>query len=1298
MTSDAVIKGNVSDLPDNFFKDTPKSGSVSELPSGFFTSSSKPVMEDTYREDTGEIISAPSGLGGRAINYLDDTQNQSKPKNNFLGFSNVGNPVNFAQGYVRGIIQTAADVSTVDLASQEKALRDIGDASQKDFSVSDVFKQFLPTRQGKFAEIRTSQALGRGKLSFEAEDLKIRSRIGDIRKIDKDLSVVLDAMGLNSSDQSLAGQVGQGGSSLAMTVGTYMITKTPAIGAMVMASQTNSSAYKKAREAKLPINEAANAALVESVGVALIEAVGTNALFKVFGESNIMKKAVKGFLVQGTEEGAQEVFSIMTKNNFDVTDTNAIEGFSQVLNSFIVGGLIGAPVAASMQGNPNAVKDLAKKLGVSEEDVLKMADVAEGISGSSETIRLAAKQTIDEVFDEEFSSTTDNKEDRAQVSSMATDFLEGRDIDYSNLNEFDRKVLDELFNVSQQQIDNLRVEEDVKAKEDETKVQSLRDQINTARSTVKARPPVKSPVIDFLKKRGGIEVGSPIDTELRNMAITPRTAPGLFKRKGRLDAVRHIDNIPFDEFLQDTGIIPKNEGGHVDRQFLLDQLDDEIRGLAGHKNQDIESAIQFMEDLDRLGLDLDTVTAEQLFQTTEGRAIAAETKTIPEPSPLRPSEVVTKDVLAEVGQVDADTQGLMSQSFLEPVGDFFIDFTTGLERAITPISTRIKNISIPLFFRVREFEFRTKTNTIKDHDAVIPFIRGIRRLDKDTKIALDIAMKNSNEGVISQIAEDNNLVAEITAVRQVLDDLFDRATAVDMDVKYRWDFFPRKVKNLDGLMDYFKGSEHWSIIQEAFRLKEDRLGTVLDDAGRIGVINQLIMGRNVEGISLAQKGIHKERTIRKITADIDQFYAKSDQALLSYINIANEAIETSRLFGVGQDIDGASNIENSVGKFINDLTASGEIKSRDARILKETLGARFNSKRMGYITSAIRDLSYIDTMGSFTSALTQVTDLAISVYNSGLLNTATSLGRAIINRTQINLKDVGVEQIGIEFADGKLTSKAVNSVFTATGLKKIDNVGKLTLVNSAYKKFQQRANKGDGDLLEQLTFMFGDRAGQVMQDLRDGVINDDTKFLVFNTLLDMQPVALSEMPEYYLQAGNLKILYMLKSFTIRQTDIYRREVLSQLNTARKTGDAKLAAKAMGNFIRLAGFWVSMGAGVDYVKDLLRSMFNGDEVEDPKDYVIDNILKSFGFSRYQLNMVGKKGATEVFFDLFQPPAKFLTNVGKDFKKLREGDLSLETSKSIRSIPLGGELYYFWFGAGQDGASQQRGKKKKTRAGF
>ena len=641
--------------------------------------------------------------------------------------------------------------------------------------------------------------------------------------------------------------------------------------------------------------------------------------------------------------------------------------------------------------------------------------------------------------------------------------------------------------------------------------------------------------------------------------------------------------------------------------------------------------------------------------------------------------------LDDVQTIKENEKGLFGGKMLPK---FLTDFGKGLERALTPISTRIKNINHKLFVRIRRFEFDVKTNVIADNEALAPFLEKLGKLDEDTQIAFDIAMKNGDVALMNFYAQENNMVEELQQVRDLLDAIFKRAEDVGMSVNYRSDFFPRNVNDYEGLMKLLRGVDDWNVIEQEISKRESQTGP-MTEVEKISAINDFLRGIEGENFELTQLGVFKERKLESISPAMDEFYDKTDQSLLSYIRTVNQSIQLSKLFGKGMDIDGTSNIEESLGDFIKGMSDRGEITTDQVETLKEILTARFNEGRMGWITGAARNLSYIDTMGNVFSAITQFGDLATAAYNSGLFRAASELPRAIAGKGPIDLHEIGIDAISEEFVHATMTSKAVNTVFKFSGLSKIDRVGKLTLVNSAVSAAQRKAKKNDKAFLAELDAMFDSNAPRALEAFKSGEITDDVKFYAFNTLLDFQPMAQSEMPQYYLSSGNLKIMYMLKTFTIRQLDIYRREVFSGLTKAARTGDVKLAAKSMKNFVRLAGFWIVMGSTADWMKDYIKSMFGDSEIEEPEDYVVDNILKAFGFSRYQLNMVGKSGPAEVVTQMFIPPRKFLNNVAKDFRTFNKDGLTLENSKSIRSIPLAGELYYFWFGAGSgDGSTSNK----------
>ena len=73
---------------------------------------------------------------------------------------------------------------------------------------------------------------------------------------------------------------------------------------------------------------------------------------------------------------------------------------------------------------------------------------------------------------------------------------------------------------------------------------------------------------------------------------------------------------------------------------------------------------------------------------------------------------------------------------------------------------------------------------------------------------------------------------------------------------------------------------------------------------------------------------------------------------------------------------------------------------------------------------------------------------------------------------------------------------------------------------------------------------------EVLEDLRGDKITENIKVLVFNTLADHQPITLSEMPVKYNEMAGGRIFYMLKSFTIKQLDVFRNIHFDKINNGK----------------------------------------------------------------------------------------------------------------------------------------------------
>jgi len=273
------------------------------------------------------------------------------------------------------------------------------------------------------------------------------------------------------------------------------------------------------------------------------------------------------------------------------------------------------------------------------------------------------------------------------------------------------------------------------------------------------------------------------------------------------------------------------------------------------------------------------------------------------------------------------------------------------------------------------------------------------------------------------------------------------------------------------------------------------------------------------------------------------------------------------------------------------------------------------------------------------------------------------------------------DNIAKEFDEPSKSSKAVDTVFKLSGLNKLDALGKETFINSVITKYQSWATKGDKRLKPELEKVFGKdtkELKQAIKDLKSGDITENVKLLAFNELSDFQPITFAEMPQKYLTGGNGRLFYMLKTFTLKQFDIYRNEIFQQI--------AKKGTRVQGlkNLIRLLSFFVIMNATADELKDLVLN-----RKTSLKDRTVDNILRAVGFSKYLTWKVRTEGLGSGLSRQILPPFKFIDSISKDISQGIENG-----SEVIQSIPVGGKLYYWWFGKGQY-KNEKRNKTKEIK---
>jgi hypothetical protein len=181
--------------------------------------------------------------------------------------------------------------------------------------------------------------------------------------------------------------------------------------------------------------------------------------------------------------------------------------------------------------------------------------------------------------------------------------------------------------------------------------------------------------------------------------------------------------------------------------------------------------------------------------------------------------------------------------------------------------------------------------------------------------------------------------------------------------------------------------------------------------------------------------------------------------------------------------------------------------------------------------------------------------------------------------------------------------------------------------------------------------------------------------MLFNELLDIQPVAITEMPEAYNKAGWARIFYTLRTFYIKRLDYIRNDCF------KKMCHKDTFVEGFSTLVWLSTAFALLGAQSDFLKDFIKG-----KAFDLWDSVVDNLLRIFMSSKFQAMKMKKEGAGRALLEEALPPTKVIDEVTKDIVTVAEGkDRGFEL---WRSVPIGGELYYWWFGEGA-----KRNKKKE-----
>lgn len=256
------------------------------------------------------------------------------------------------------------------------------------------------------------------------------------------------------------------------------------------------------------------------------------------------------------------------------------------------------------------------------------------------------------------------------------------------------------------------------------------------------------------------------------------------------------------------------------------------------------------------------------------------------------------------------------------------DFT---QDAIVPLEEVVKSISPELWTKNRRLEIAKLQKNSQYVKRVKGFFDKAQKLTPEVFNKLDLALKNRDVETVAGILSENDMTDDFTEVRKVLDELREQMIEVGVEINYLPDYFPRKLRDADGLLDYlrqkYEGKPEYSKIMQVLEEKS-KDGRIRSEEDRAQIVNSLFRGYGGT-ISLANIGNAKERSIDLIDAEMNKYYKNSVDALVDYVSGAINLTENKKYFGKE-----AEDVQILRRRVANRKTTIAEYEKMDAKEAK----------------------------------------------------------------------------------------------------------------------------------------------------------------------------------------------------------------------------------------------------------------------------------------------------------------------------------------------------------------------------
>jgi hypothetical protein len=635
------------------------------------------------------------------------------------------------------------------------------------------------------------------------------------------------------------------------------------------------------------------------------------------------------------------------------------------------------------------------------------------------------------------------------------------------------------------------------------------------------------------------------------------------------------------------------------------------------------------------------------------------------------------------------------------------------DRIINTTIRQVKKFSPAIANRLQKFEMDQSVISAGLKQKSAPFMSLYNKLPRNIRPEFTKRLYNSDWDGAAQLAKSagirsfkvgdigsrytSNVDEAMKGAADVLNEIHNYSnSAIEGGVPFIQNYFPRVVKDYQGMLRAL-GQKEEAFLNSQLKRKAKDLGKKVEELTekqKIDVLNSMLSGSP----KYAPKGAgwRKQRAIENIDDDLMRYYSDdAADSLASYIDKTVNHVEKYKFFNANNAISKSGsdiNIDESVGALVNKIKEDGNFKgsTEDLKnILKTRFGAGEESPHAFW--QNLRSITNTVLLGNPMSALIQLGDQFVNIYRYGG-DGGKAILESILGRTVTNIDDFGLAKyMATDIADVKSAAKGMQDVFMRwSGFRAVDRFGKNSLLQGAWNKATRlaRSEKGVKAFKKEWGETFGDEFDSLVNDLQSGKVTENVKLLLWNELSGSQPISLSDMPQQYLAAPNGRVLYQLRSFTLKQIQLLQDSVTDEV----KKGNYAQAGK------NALAYTAAVGGGNAAVQEL-RNVGRGRDFDLDRlpDHVLNYLLSTALTSKYAMDRFSEgdvRGAVEASV---MPPFRVLGDVANDVFDI--GGAVLEGKeidpKDFRRVPGLGDLYYNLFGGGAEEFLEKERKDKYSR---